>query len=112
MARLCFTGSLTWLGFDYLTQPVWRTPTTGVNRDEKSDQRKHAAQRWLAFNNRGKGLNGLVNAWICPQEKRNEQKILADAGTGHVGGALERDSTMAQRRCSGRHQSVRCDRGG
>lgn len=58
---------------------------------EKSDQRKHAAQRQLAFNNRGKGLNGLVNTRICPQEKRNEQqKIVADAGTGHVGGALER----------------------
>lgn len=59
---------------------------------EKSDQRKHAAQKQrLAFNSRGKGPDGLVNARICPREKHNEQqKIVADAGTGHVGGALER----------------------
>lgn len=60
---------------------------------EKSDRRKHLQCRdsGSQFSNRGNGLNGLANARICPREKHNEQqKTVADAGAGHVGGALER----------------------
>jgi hypothetical protein len=100
VACFCFTSSLTWLGYDYLTQPVEGPPTTGVNRDEKSSQRKPPAQRRRdAASSERKGPKALIKARnrhrmsiasSTRKTRAQKQKKHHNARTGPVGGAAER----------------------